>query len=90
MVKGNSKDNSIAANRRNYLLLTEGYIDLFHGIYTTNYGKKCEPRQIDHVLVENSYEFVQKYAFSDIFLDTQKDVSDHFPLYWTLVKKCFA
>lgn len=84
VLKDKSIDNSIAINRQNYLLLTEGYRDLFQGRYTTNYGQICEPRQIDHVLVENSYEFKQKYKFSGINVDESICVSDHFPLYWTL------
>ena len=87
IMSNKKKDNEIAINRQNYLLLTEGYIDLFQGVFTTNYCKFTEPRQIDHVLIKNSYEFSTKYDYENIILDTKICLSDHFPLYWTLIKK---
>ncbi len=87
ILEDKEKDREISINRQNYLLLSEGYIDLFQGIFTTNYGDTTEPRQIDHVLVENSYIFKQKYDYKNVVVDTKICESDHFPLYWTLIKK---
>ena len=69
-----NKDNEIAVNRQNYLLLTEGYIDLCQGVYTTKYQT-----QIDHILLENIDEF--KYKFENVKVDYDVKISDHYPVY---------
>lgn len=69
-----NKDNEIAVNRQNYLLLTEGYIDLCQGVYTTKYQT-----QIDHILLENIDEF--KYKFENVKVNYDVKISDHYPVY---------
>lgn len=68
------KDNKIAVNRHNYLLLTEGYIDLCQGLYTTEYRT-----QIDHILLENIDEF--KYKYENVKVNYDVKISDHYPVY---------
>jgi len=66
--------NADAVNRQNYLLLTEGYIDLCQGVYTTKYQT-----QIDHILLENIDEF--KYKFENVKVNYDVKISDHYPVY---------
>ena len=73
------RDNEIAVNRQNYLLLTEGYIDICQGQYTTKYKT-----HIDHALLENSNEFIEKYQYQDVFVDRSIKLSDHYPIYFKL------
>lgn len=87
LLKDEKKDREIAINRQNFLLLLEGYIDIFQGKITTNYKNAAEQRQIDHVLLENSCRISEKYEYKSIKVDTDVCLSDHYPLYWTLVKK---
>ncbi|MDE6412556.1 MAG: endonuclease/exonuclease/phosphatase family protein, partial [Eubacterium sp.] len=47
-------DDSIAENREQYLNLTNGYIDICQGEYTTKY---CT--YIDHILLRSKYYFLQ-------------------------------
>ncbi|NLK91894.1 MAG: hypothetical protein GX273_01985 [Bacteroidales bacterium] len=72
--KKSNKDNKIAVNRQNYLLLTEGYIDLCQGLYTTKYRT-----QIDHILLENIDEF--KYKYENVKVNYDVEISDHYPVY---------
>lgn len=87
LLENKEKDKGIAINRQNFLLLLEGYIDIFQGKITTNYQNVAEQRQIDHVLLENSRKISEKYEYKNIRVDTRISLSDHYPLYWTLVKK---
>lgn len=75
-----NKDYIIVENRRNYILLTEGYIDLCQGLYTTKYKT-----QIDHILLENVDEFKHKYK--NVTVDYDAEVSDHYPIYFDLLCK---
>jgi len=77
--KKKNKDFGIAENRKNYLMVCEGYIDLFQGFYTTRYKT-----HIDHVLIENSNEFHDKYSIKDIVVGYDKNLSDHYPLSFKL------
>lgn len=67
-------DNAIAVNRQNYLLLTEGYIDICQGLYTTKYKT-----QVDHILLENLYEF--RYKYENVKVNYDIDISNHYPVY---------
>lgn len=68
-------DEKIRPNRLEYLLLTEGYLDICQGQYTTKYYT-----QIDHILLENSRSFAQKCNFRNLKVDRQNTVSDHYPI----------
>ena len=73
-------DNEIAVNRKNYLMLTEGYIDICQGEYTCLYNT-----HIDHILLENSNRFHEKYKYTDVVVDRGIELSDHYPIYCTIV-----
>lgn len=77
--KKKNKDCEIAVNRKNYLMICEGYIDVFQGLYTTSYKT-----HIDHVLIENSNEFHNVCCSKNNTVDYSKDLSDHYPLYFQL------
>lgn len=77
--KDRDRDREIAANRKDYLKICEGYIDLFQGCYTTSYKT-----HIDHVLIENSNEFHGKYSSKNIDVDYGMTLSDHYPLSFLL------
>lgn len=72
-------DNAIANNRKDYLAVTEGYIDACQGMRTTRYNT-----YIDHILLEYSYEFLSKHKYFDSYVDESIKLSDHFPLYCTI------
>lgn len=73
--KKQSNDNSFFANRQDYLLLLEGYLDVCQGINTTKYKT-----QIDHVLIENNAD-VPKYKYEKVRIDSSVNISDHYPIY---------
>lgn len=73
-------DKQISVNRQNYLLLTEFYIDLIQGEYTTNYSN-CEQTQIDHILLENG---IENCCYGNIKIDRKMTLSDHFPISFEL------
>lgn len=75
-------DEEIAENRRNYLLLTEGYIDICQGRYTYQ-GKT----QIDHVLLENNNKFWESYSYKNVHVDRGIKLSDHYPIYCEIERK---
>ena len=77
--KKKNKDCEIAVNRKNYLMVCEGYIDIFQGCYTTIYKT-----HIDHVLIENSNEFHNVCCSKNITVDYSNNLSDHYPLYFQL------
>lgn len=72
-------DNAIANNRKDYISLTEGYIDVCQGMRTTSYNT-----YIDHILLEYSHEFLSGHEYFGAYVDDAINVSDHFPLYCTL------
>lgn len=74
-IKANS-DVKFAENRREFLRLTEGFIDVCDGMVTTNYKR---PTQIDHILIQNSDMFIVKIKKRDVFYSM--DYSDHYPLF---------
>lgn len=73
------KDDEIAVNRNNYLLLTEEYIDLCQGKVTTTYN-----RYIDHILIKSNHEFLSKCKCMNVNVDNNVKLSDHFPIYCTI------
>lgn len=73
------KDDEIAVNRNNYLLLTEGYIDLCQGKVTTKYNT-----YIDHILIKSNHEFLSKCKCMNVNVDNNVKLSDHFPIYCTI------
>lgn len=75
-----SADKQISVNRQNYLLLTEFYIDLIQGEYTTNYSN-CEQAQIDHILLENG---IRNCRYGNIRINRKMRLSDHFPISFEL------
>ena len=74
-----SEDNEFAVNRQNYLLLTEGYIDICQGEHTTEYHT-----YIDHALLESSYAFLQTHRASGLCVDRSVKLSDHYPITFQL------
>ena len=62
-------------NRRKFIDLSEGYIDVCNGMGTTNYNP---PTQIDHILVQNSQKFWGRIKTRDVVYT--KEYSDHFLL----------
>lgn len=68
-----------AVNRQNYLLLTEGYIDICQGEYTTRYNT-----YIDHALLESSYGFLSMHKYSNLNVDRSIELSDHYPITFQL------
>lgn len=74
-IKANS-DVKFVENRREFLRLTEGFIDVCNGMVTTNYKR---PTQIDHILIQNSDMFIVKIKKRDVFYSM--DCSDHYPLF---------
>lgn len=74
-IKANS-DVKFVENRREFLRLTEGFIDVCNGMVTTNYKR---PTQIDHILIQNSDMFIVKIKKRDVFYSM--DYSDHYPLF---------
>ena len=74
-----SNDNEIAVNRQNYLLLTEGYIDICQGEHTTKYRT-----YIDHVLLKSSYAFLQTHKVTGLCVDRSVKLSDHYPITFQL------
>lgn len=75
-------DKEIAVNRKNYLLLMEGYIDICQGRYTHRIYKT----HIDHILLENSNEFLESYSYNNVVVDNTISLSDHYPIYCELEK----
>jgi hypothetical protein len=73
--KKNHNDEEIAINRQNYLLLTDGYIDICQGEYTTKYNT-C----IDHILLTSSYDFLQMHTYHNLNIDRKIKLSDHYPI----------
>lgn len=69
------QDAKFIANRKNYLAVIEGFIDVCQGMYTTKYKT-----HIDHVLVENSNKFLEKYKINNVIVDREITFSDHFPI----------
>lgn len=69
-------DNEIVVNRQNYLSLTEGYIDICQGKFTSIYKT-----HIDHILLENSNEFLESHKYDDVIVDRDIKLSDHYPIY---------
>ena len=79
-IKGSEfADQEMAVNRQNYLLLTEGYIDLCQGEYTTEYKT-----YIDHILLESSFDFISKHRYRNIIVNRNKKLSDHYPITFEL------
>lgn len=74
-IKANS-DVKFVENRREFLRLTEGFIDVCNGMVTTNYKR---PTQIDHILIQNSDMFIVQIKKRDVFYSM--DYSDHYPLF---------
>lgn len=70
-------DNKIMVNRKNYLMLTEGYIDICQGEYTHHIYKT----HIDHILLKNNNGFHEKYKYKNVKVDREVILSDHYPLY---------
>lgn len=81
-----TNDSKIAENRENYQKLSNGYIDLCQGIYTTNY-KEQEQTQIDHILIKNSNEIWDVMKYENVKVDNQITLSDHYPIYCDIVLK---
>ena len=75
-VKSNN-DEKIMINRANFQMLSTGYVDACQGQYTTKYE---EPTQIDHILIENSFEFNQRYKLNEVNVDRTIICSDHYPI----------
>ena len=75
------KDYEIEVNRVNYQMLSTGYLDVCQGKYTTNYP---EPTQIDHILIENSFEFNKRFTVKRSEVDSNVSISDHYPIYCKL------
>ncbi len=75
-------DEKIAVNRINYQILSIGYIDACQGKYTTKYNT-----QIDHILIENSFNFNSEYKLVDAKVDKTITCSDHYPIYCQLKEK---
>lgn len=73
-----SDDSKLAVNRKNYLLLTDGYIDLCQGKHTTEWKT-----YIDHVLLKSNYNFLSKHKCRDIVVQ-ELDKSDHYPITFKL------
>lgn len=70
-------DNEIMVNRKNYLMITEGYIDICQGEYTYHIYKT----HIDHILLKNSNGFHEKYKYKNVKVDREVILSDHYPIY---------
>lgn len=68
-------DNEFVLNRRNFLDISEGYVDICNGMGTTNYNPTT---QVDHILVQNSQKFWGRIITRDVVYD--EEYSDHFPL----------
>lgn len=75
-VKSNN-DEEIMKNRANFQILSTGYVDACQGKYTTRYN---EPTQIDHILIENSFNFNQRYRLNEVNVDRTITYSDHYPI----------
>lgn len=75
-VKSNN-DEEIMINRANFQMLSTGYVDACQGKYTTRYN---EPTQIDHILIENSFNFNQRYRLNKVNVDRTITYSDHYPI----------
>lgn len=80
LLKDAVRDKKIAINRRDYLLLTEGYIDIVQGQYTTKYET-----HIDHILLENSNDFILKHKYIGVDVNREIGLSDHYPIVFELV-----
>lgn len=76
-------DNEIVPNRQNYLMLTEGYIDICQGEYTHHIYRT----HIDHILLENSNGFHEKYKYKSVEVDREIILSDHYPIYCEIMSQ---
>ncbi len=72
-------DCKIATNRKNYLMVTEGYIDICQGKVSTTYNT-----QIDHILLKNSIEFITHHEYTNVIVDQSIKFSDHYPIVFRL------
>ncbi len=77
--KKDKNDDKISENRKDYLSLTEGYIDLVQGKETTKYHT-----QIDHILFRNQKEFYTRYNYRNCNVEDSICCSDHYPIYCTI------
>lgn len=73
------KDEEIAINRQNYLLLLEGYNDICQGEYTTVYKTF-----IDHILLASDYDFLMLHKCLNINVYRDVKLSDHYPIVFEL------
>lgn len=73
------KDAEIAANRHNYQLLSDGYLDLCNGKCTTRYNT-----QIDHILIKNIAD-KPIFRYENVYVDTDNNKSDHYPIYCDII-----
>lgn len=73
------KDEEIAINRQNYLLLLEGYIDICQGEYTTIYTTF-----IDHILLASDYDFLMVHKCLNLNVCRDVKLSDHYPIVFEL------
>lgn len=68
-------DNKFINNRKEFMILSEGYIDVCNGMGTTNYTPST---QVDHILIQNSQKFIGRVKTRDVVYSEK--YSDHFPL----------
>lgn len=74
-------DYEIAKSREQYLSLTNGYIDICQGEYTTAYKY---PTYIDHVLLKSKYSFLQTHKVNNLNVNREIRYSDHYPITFEL------
>ncbi len=72
-------DDEIAKNRVRYLELTNGYIDICQGEYTTEYYT-----YVDHVLLRSRYSFLQTHKVNNLDVNRRVSYSDHYPITFEL------
>lgn len=68
-------------NRKEFIELSAGYVDLFQGKVTFAGGT-----QVDHALLKNSAVFFEKYEYENVKVDKEgtTDLSDHYPILFDL------
>lgn len=72
-------DDKIAKNRVMYLRLTNGYIDICQGEYTTEYHT-----YVDHILLRSKYSFLQTHKVNNLDVNRRVNLSDHYPITFEL------
>lgn len=82
-----SKDkgtNEFKRNRDDYKkLLKRGYKDICNGQITTTDSKT----PIDHILLENSNEFLDSFSYNNVDVDKTVSLSNHYPIYCEIETK---